>query len=277
MQLGGAASQELLLLVAAFVLFGLIGCLEIKPRDWLRGCARCCARCYARGCACMAQQRKYSSALVGARKPSVEASRRSPRKLEEALRGSRSPRRLSTPQGFHASPRKLSSTPGSWTPCSWLRGWRCGWLRGWLRGWRCGSCCGWLLGCTCPELPVVGMRALGPSHCGRWQTLSPRRSAGSGGGGGDDGRRWRRASPVAREGARAHLRQSDDALRHSQQELRRSEQALNSAYQGARSLMPTRVDRLADSRGRDFGPKSPKAQPKGRSKDSRGRLSTVQL
>ena len=38
-----------------------------------------------------------------------------------------------------------------------------------------------------------------------------------------------------------------------------------------------RVERLADSRGREFRPKGPNVRPKGRSKAPRGRLSTVQL
>ena len=79
-QLGGAANRELLLVVVALlVLFGLISCLERKPRDWLRGCCtRCCTRCYARGCACMeAEPRVSSSALLRARHPS-EAAGRSP-------------------------------------------------------------------------------------------------------------------------------------------------------------------------------------------------------
>lgn len=298
-QLGGGANQELLLLVAALlVLFGLIGCLEFKPQDWLRGCTRCCARSYARGCACMARgcacvtrQRAPWRPFVGARRLSQESpsrrASRSPRK-PEALRESRSPRRPSTPQGFHSSPRK-PSRPHSWNPCGWLRRW----LRGWrccgsLRGWRC---CGWLRGCTCPTLPLVGTRGLvGSSHAGRWHNHGLFIDGRGGGGGGSAGDRWRwrRPSPVASEGARAQYRQSDEALKHSQQALARSEQALSSAYRGARSLgarsltpagMPTlkphtRVDRLAASSGRDFRPKSPKAQQKGRSK---GRLSTVQL
>ena len=298
-QLGGGANQELLLLVAALlVLFGLIGCLEFKPQDWLRGCTRCCARSYARGCACMARgcacvtrQRAPWRPFVGARRLSQESpsrrASRSPRK-PEALRESRSPRRPSTPQGSHSSPRK-PSRPHSWNPCGWLRRW----LRGWrccgsLRGWRC---CGWLRGCTCPTLPLVGTRGLvGSSHAGRWHNHGLFIDGRGGGGGGSAGDRWRwrRPSPVASEGARAQYRQSDEALKHSQQALARSEQALSSAYRGARSLgarsltpagMPTlkphtRVDRLAASSGRDFRPKSPKAQQKGRSK---GRLSTVQL